>query len=101
MTSIFKAAVFSASLLAIPVAGAHAQAIDSTGQRYVPQGHSYSSSNNQLPTLNSYEDQVNNGTDRLQTEIYRAQRNRAFWDSWVNSTHGTYLGGEPSYAPNY
>jgi hypothetical protein len=101
MTSISKVAVLSAGILAIIATGANAQAIDSTGERYIPQGHSYSSSNQRMPTLNSYEDQINNGADQLQTEIYRKRRDRAFWDSWVNSTHGTYLGGEPRLAPDY
>jgi hypothetical protein len=101
MTSISKVAVLSAGILAIIATNANAQAIDSTGERYIPQGHSYSSSNQRMPTLNSHEDQINNGADQLQTEIYRKRRDRAFWDSWVNSTHGTYLGGEPRLAPDY
>ncbi len=101
MTSFLKIAVLGNALLLASVTGASAQAIDTTGQRYVPQGHSYSSNNSGLPTLNSYDDQISSGTDVRQTEIYRARRDRAFWDSWVNSTHGTYLGGEPSLAPNY
>jgi hypothetical protein len=101
MTSFLKIALLGNALILASMTGASAQAIDTTGQRYVPQGHSYSSSNKNMPTLNSYEDQIDNGTDLRQTEIYRAGRDRAFWDSWVNSTHGTYLGGEPSLAPNY
>ena len=101
MKNLVAAAMVTAGILAMPVTAAHAQAIDSTGQRYIPQGHSYSSSNERMPTLNSYEDQVNSGADQLQTQIYRKRRDRAFWDSWVNSTHGTYLGGEPRLAPDY
>lgn len=101
MTNKTRAAVLTAGILAAVATGANAQAIDSTGERYVPQGHSYSSSNERMPTLNSYEDRINSGADQLQTEIYRKRRDRAFWDSWVNSTHGTYLGGEPRLAPDY
>lgn len=101
MTSSFKVAVLAGGIMVAAVTAASAQAIDSTGERYVPQGHAYSSTNERMPTLNSYEDQINSGADQLQTEIYRKRRDRAFWDSWVNSTHGTYLGGEPRLAPDY
>ncbi len=101
MTSILKAALIGAAIVIVPVVSAHAQAIDSIGSRYVPKGHSHDSSNNQLPTLNSYEDQINNRADQIETEIYKSRRDRAYWDSWVNSTHGTYLGGEPQLAPDY
>ena len=82
--------------------GAAAQTIDQTlSEQFIPQGHAYSSDNRQMPTLNSYEDQTNSRADVLQTEIYKARRDRAFWDTWVNSTHGTYLGAEPRLVPDY
>lgn len=83
------------------ITAADAQAIDSTGQRFIPKGHSYDSSNRGLPTLNSYEDQTNNRADVFETEIYKARRDRAYWDTWVNSTHGTYLDGQPRLVPDY
>lgn len=101
MINTLKAALVVAAIAIAPVAAVNAQAIDSIGSRYIPKGHSHDSSNNQLPTLNSYEDQINNRADQIETEIYKARRDRAYWDSWVNSTHGTYLGGEPQLAPDY
>ena len=101
MRQTFKAALMAAAITIVPAVQAHAQAIDTIGSRYIPKGHSYDSSNRQLPTLNSYEDEISNGTDLKETEIYKAGRDRAYWDTWMNSTHGTYLGGEPRLAPDY
>ena len=101
MKYVFKAMLVATVIAAMPVSTANAQAIDSVGSRFVPKGHSYDSSNNQLPTLNSYEDQTNSRVDAIETEIYKSRRDRAYWDTWVNSTHGTYLGGEPLLAPDY
>ncbi len=101
MNSKCKITLLCASLILGAATSAQAQVIDNTGNKFVPKGHSYDSSNRGLPTLNSYEDQTNNRADVFETEIYKKQRDRAFWDSWVNSTHGTYLGSEPSVTPNY
>ena len=95
-----KSLICAAAFLALTTA-ANAQAIDSSGQKFIPKGHSYDSSNRGLPTLNSYEDQTNNRADVFETEIYKARRDRAYWDTWVNSTHGTYLDGQPRLAPDY
>ncbi len=96
-----KIAVAATALLVMGAGFAHAQAIDSVGTRFIPKGHSYDSTNKGLPTLNSYEDQNNNRADVFETEIYKARRDRAYWDTWVNSTHGTYLDGQPRLAPDY
>lgn len=101
MTTIVKTAFLSAVLVAGTAGLAHAQAIDSIGDRFIPKGHSYDSSNRGLPSLNSYEDQTNSRADVFETEIYKARRDRAYWDTWVNSTHGTYLDGQPRLAPDY
>ncbi len=101
MRPTVKAALVAAAIISATAASAHAQAIDTIGSRYIPKGHSYDSSNSQLPTLNSYEDQTNSRADVFETEIYKARRDRAYWDTWMNSTHGTYLGGEPLLAPDY
>jgi hypothetical protein len=101
MRQTFKAALMAAAITIVPAVQAHAQAIDTIGSRYIPKGHSYDSSNRQLPPLNSYQDEISNGTDLKETEIYKAGRDRAYWDTWMNSTHGTYLGGEPRLAPDY
>ncbi len=101
MTTIVKAAMLSAALVMGAAGMAQAQAIDSIGKRFIPKGHSYDSSNKGLPTLNSYADQVDNRTDVYETEIYKARRDRAYWDTWVNSTHGTYLDGQPRLTPDY
>lgn len=101
MRQTFKAALMAAAITIVPAVQAHAQAIDTIGSRYIPKGHSYDSSNAQLPTLNSYQDQTNSRADVFETEIYKARRDRAYWDTWMNSTHGTYLGGEPRLAPDY
>jgi hypothetical protein len=101
MKQTFKAALMVAAITIIPTVAVNAQAIDTIGSRYIPQGHSYDSSNAQLPTLNSYQDQTNSRADVFETEIYKARRDRAYWDTWMNSTHGTYLNGEPRLAPDY
>lgn len=101
MTSMLKVAAISSVLALASFTHAHAQTVDSSGTRFVPRGHSYDANNKRLPTLNSYSDEVNNRTDQLETEIYRARRNQAYWNSWVNSTHGTYLNGEPRLAPDF
>jgi hypothetical protein len=101
MKSLYKTTMLCAGLIVCGSVFAHAQVIDNTGDRFVPKGHSYDSSNRGLPTLNSYEDQTNNRADVYETEIYKKQRDRAFWDSWVDSTHGTYLGAEPQLTPRY
>jgi len=104
MTTIVKAALIGAALITGSSSLVHAQStppIDMLGERYVPQGHSYDGANKGLPTLNSYEDQNTNRTDLFQTEIYKAARNRAYWDTWVNSTHGTYLDGQVRLTPEY
>ncbi len=79
----------------------HAQLSIGDGDRFVPMGHSYDSSNRQLPTLNSYDDQVNYRADKIETEIYRREKERARWEYQLNSTHGTHLGGEPQWPPGY
>ncbi len=101
MTTIVKAAILGASLIVGTSNLAYSQAIDSIGDRFVPKGHSYDSSNKGLPTLNSYADQTNSRADVFETEIYKARRDRAYWDTWVNSTHGTYLDGQPRLGPDY
>ncbi len=104
MTTIVKAAILGVTLIAGSSSLAHSQSsqpIDMFGKRFVPEGHSYDSSNRKLPSLNSYEDQTNNRTDVFETEIYKARRDRAYWDTWVNSTHGTYLDGQPRLTPDY
>ena len=104
MTTILKAAVIGAALITSSSGLVNAQStppIDMLGERYIPQGHSYDGANKGLPTLNSYEDQATNRTDLFQTEIYKAARNRAYWDTWVNSTHGTYLDGQVRLTPEY
>lgn len=101
MTTIVKVAILSAVLIAGTAGLAQAQAIDAIGNRFVPKGHSYDSSNKGLPTLNSYADQTNSRADVFETEIYKARRDRAYWDTWVNSTHGTYLDGQPRLTPDY
>jgi hypothetical protein len=80
---------------------AHAQPTGGPGDRFVPMGHSYDSSNRPMPTLNSYEDQIENRADAIETEIYRKQRQRAYWEHQLNATHGTYLGAEPRWPPGY
>lgn len=65
--------------------------------RYVPMGHSYDTSNRPMPTLNSYDDQVNYRADMMETEIYRKEKERANWEYQLNSTHGTHLGAEPGW----
>jgi len=99
--SITKTVVLGLWIVASASHLAHAQATDPLGERFVPMGHSYDSSNRQLPTLNSYDDQVNNRADKIETEIYHQQRERSRWEHQLNSTHGTHLGGEPQWPPGY
>ncbi len=101
MTKIVKTAIIGTALITGAAGLAQAQAIDSIGKRFIPKGHSYDSSNKGLPTLNSYADQTNSRADVFETEIYKARRDQAYWDSWVNSTHGTYLDGQPKFTPDY
>jgi len=101
MTTIVKAAIIGVALITGAAGLAHAQAIDSIGKRFVPKGHSYDSSNKGLPTLNSYADQTNNRAAVFESDIYKERRVQAYWDSWVNSTHGTYLDGQPKFTPDY
>ena len=79
----------------------HAQPTGGPGDRFVPMGHSYDTSNRQLPTLNSYDDQVNNRADTIKSQIYREQRERAYWEHQLNSTHGTHLGAKSQWPPGY
>ena len=90
-------------LWAIMVTYSHlsAQPTGGPGDRFVPMGHSYDSSNRPMPTLNSYEDQIENRADAIETQIYRKQRQRAYWEHQLNATHGTYLGAEPSWPPGF
>lgn len=104
MTTIVKAAILGAVLITGSSGLLHAQSttpIDPIGKRFTPKGHSYDSSNRNIPTLNSYRDHTNNRADVYETEIYKYRRDRAFWDTWVNSTHGTYLDAEPRLSPDY
>lgn len=101
MNTIVKAAIIGAALITGAAGLAQAQAIDSIGKRFVPKGHSYDSSNKGLPALNSHADRIDNRTDVFETEIYKARRDQAYWNSWVNSTHGTYLDGQPKFTPDY
>jgi len=101
MITIVKPAMLGAALILGAAGLAQAQAIDSIGDRFIPKGHSYDSSNRGLPSLNSQADRTNSRADVFETEIYKAGRDRAYWDSWVNSTHGTYLDGQPRLAPDY
>ena len=104
MNAMLKAAILGATLIAGSGSLLHAQSttpIDAFGNRFIPKGHSYDSSNKNIPTLNSYRDQTNNRADVYETEIYKSRRDKAYWDTWVNSTHGTYLDGEPRYTPDY
>jgi hypothetical protein len=104
MTTIVKAAILSAALITGSSSLVHPQSgqpIDMFGKRFIPEGHSYDSSNKELPSLNSYADQTTNRADVFETEIYKARRDRAYWDTWVNSTHGTYLDGQPRLTPDY
>ena len=104
MTTIVKAAIIGAAMIIGSSSLLHAQStqpIDMIGKRFIPEGHTYDTSNRGLPKLNSYADRTDNGADVFETEIYKSQRNRAFWDTWVNSTHGTYLDGQPRRSPDY
>ena len=76
---------------------AQGQPTGGPGDRFVPKGHSYDTSNRQLPTLNSYDDQINNRADAIETEIYRKQRKDAYWEDRLNSSHGTHLSAEPQW----
>jgi hypothetical protein len=53
-------------------------------ENFIPQGHSYSPSNELLPPLNSREDQINRNTDLLETEIYVEQRQQKQFESQMN-----------------
>ncbi len=101
MITIVKPAMLGMALILGAAGLAQAQAIDSIGDRFIPKGHSYDSSNTDLPRLNSRADRTNSRADVFETEIYKAGRDRAYWDSWVNSTHGTYLDGQPRLTPDY
>ncbi len=104
MTTIVKAAIIGAVLITGSSSLLHAQSsqpIDMIGKRFIPEGHSYDTSNKNIPTLNSYQDQTNNRADVYETEIYKSRRDKAYWDTWVNSTHGTYLDGQPRLTPDY
>jgi hypothetical protein len=104
MTTIVKAVILGAALITGSSSLVHSQStqpIDMFGKRFIPEGHSYDGSNRKLPPLNSNEDQTTNRADLFETEIYKAQRDRAFWDTWVNSTHGTYLDGQTRLTPDY
>ena len=104
MTTIVKAAIIGAALITGSSSLVYAQStppIDMFGKRFVPNGHSYDGADKGLPALNSYADQTTNRTDLFETENFKASRNRAYWDTWVNSTHGTYLDGQPLLEPNY
>ena len=104
MTTIVKAAIIGAALItgsSSLVYSQSTQPIDMFGKRFIPEGHSYDSSNKELPSLNSYADQTNSRADVFETEIYKTRRDRAYWDNWVNSTHGTYLDGQTKFTPDY
>ena len=53
-------------------------------ENFIPQGHSYSTENDQLPPLNSEEDQIDLGADLLESEIYVEQRERKRFESEFN-----------------
>lgn len=53
-------------------------------ENFIPQGHSYAPDSGGLPPLNSPEDNVDNRTDVLQTEIYVRERQRKQFDSDLN-----------------
>ena len=100
MTARSRTVLLSLCLL---VAASHFVKAQDLGSydRFVPMGHSYDTSNRQLPTLNSYEDRINNQADRYETEIYRQRKERAQWEHQLNSTHGTHLGFEPQWPAGY
>lgn len=69
-------------VLAVMMAAGAASA--GAAENFIPQGHSYSPGRELLPRLNSEQDRVNLGTDLLQSEIYRIQRQRQQFNSELN-----------------
>ena len=65
ISSKTKAVVLGLWIVATASHLVHAQPTGGPGDRFVPMGHSYDTSNRQLPTLNSYDDQVNNRADTI------------------------------------
>jgi hypothetical protein len=55
----------------------------SAAENFIPGGHTYSPERSALPELNSPQDQINLGTDLIEAEIYRKQREQKQFESQI------------------
>jgi hypothetical protein len=70
-------------------------------ENFIPKGHVYSPDNEQLPPLNSREDQINKQTDIYETEIYTVQKQRKLFESEMNRFIYSQEPGGADYLPDY
>src|SRR4051812_22491480 len=69
--------ITAVSLLGLWLSGPSAHAFEN----YVATGHPYAPGDDQLPLLNSPQDQINLQTDIYESELYQRQRERKLLDS--------------------
>lgn len=73
----------------------------SAGEKFVPQGHTYSPDKDRLPLLNSYQDRINSQADIYESEIYRVQRERAIQDAEIQRHILHEMDGGANFQPRY
>ncbi|MGE3829689.1 MAG: hypothetical protein AB7F76_01730 [Parvibaculaceae bacterium] len=69
--------ILEVAFIALFVVGA------SAAENFIPGGHTYSPERSTLPELNSPQDQINLGTDLIEAEIYRKQREQKQFESQI------------------
>ena len=69
--------------------------------KFIPQGHTYSPTEDRLPLLNSHRDRVNSKADLYEAEIYRIERERAIIEGELTRHIQHDFGGGSEFEPRY
>jgi hypothetical protein len=85
------------ALMALGLSGLPLQA----AENFVPKGHLYTPGDPALPDLNSDEDQLNNGTDVYESELYVLKRDRKIFDSQLNRFFSDQQPPGGDFSPDY